>query len=298
MTRVRAEDKRLFFEVDIDPTLPVKLYGDGNKIEQTINNLLINAVDFTEDGGVKLIIRVLSKNDASVTLRMCVKDTGVGIKEEDVKKIFNSFEHFDEENTAAIKGSGLGLDISYQYAMLMDGKLECDSVFGEGTEFTLTVTQKVVDGAEIGKFEENTGEDYESEYVPNFIAPDANILVVEDVAADMRIIKELLKPTKIFVTGSKSGEDAIDKLKTGSYHMVFLDQQMPGLSGEQTLEIIRQTHPDLPVYAMITNSSEGGEDYFKSKGFNGCLVKPIAHELLEKVIMSNLPEEMMLKPRD
>ncbi|MBR1797892.1 MAG: response regulator [Clostridiales bacterium] len=297
-TRARAEEKRLSFEVDLDPTVPVKLYGDGNKIRQIINNLLINAVDFTEDGGVKLIIRVISKNDATVNLRMSVRDTGIGIKEEDVKNIFNSFEHFDDEHTAAVKGSGLGLDISYQYAKLMGGKMECDSVFGEGTEFILTVSQKVVDGKEIGEFNENTGELYESGYVPNFIAPDTNILVVEDNDSDMRIMKELLKPTKIFVTGSRSGEDAVDKLKTGSYDLVFLDQQMPGLSGEETLEIIRKTHPDLPVYVMITNSSEGGEEYFREKGFNGCLVKPIDHELLERIIMSNLPEEKMLKPRD
>ncbi len=298
ITRSRAEEKRLFFDVDVDPELPSKLYGDGSKIEQMVNNLLTNAIDFTEEGGVRLIVRVLEKNDVSAGLRISVQDTGVGIKDEDIKKIFNSFENFDDANTAAIKGSGLGLDISYQYAQLMGGKLECDSVWGEGTEFSITVSQKIVDGTPVGVFAEAKEDAYDKEYVPNFIAPDANILVVEDNAADMRIIKELLKPTKIFVTGSKSGEDAIDKLRTGSYHMVFLDQQMPGLNGEQTLEIIRQTHPDLPVYAMITNSSEGGEEYFKSKGFNGHLIKPIAPEVLERVIMDNLPEQMMLKPRD
>lgn len=296
--RGRAEEKRLAFEVDFDPSMPSKLYGDGSKIQQIINNLLINAVDFTEEGGIKLIVRVISKNDATVKLRLSVLDTGIGIKEEDIKHIFNSFEHFDDEHTTTIKGSGLGLDISYQYAKLMGGTIECDSIYGEGTEFILTVSQKVVDSTEIGEFKENTEELYESGYVPSFIAPDANILVVEDNASDMRIIKELLKPTKIFVTGSGSGEDAINKIKNGSYNIVFVDQQMPGLSGEETLEIIRKTHPELPVYAMITNSSSGGEEYFKEKGFNGCLVKPIDHELLEKAIMNNLPEEMMLKPRD
>ena len=298
MTRSRAEEKRLYFEVDVDPKVPVRLYGDGNKIKQIVTNLLTNAVDYTENGGIKLVIRVLSKNDATVNLRMSVQDTGIGIKEEDVKKIFNSFEHFDEENTASIKGSGLGLDISYEYARLMNGKLECNSIYGEGTEFVLTISQKIVDAEEIGEFVGQETENYDKQYVPNFIAPDADILVVEDNAADMRIIKELLKPTKIFVTPAKSGEEAIKKLEDGNYNMVFLDQQMPGLNGEETLAIIRETHPDLPVYAMITNSSQGGEEYFKSKGFNGFLVKPADPEELERVIMSNLPEEMMLKPRN
>lgn len=298
MTRSRAEEKRLYFEIDVDPTLPVKLYGDGNKIKQIINNLLVNAVDYTEGGGVKLVIRVLSKTDASVNLRICVQDTGIGIKEEDIKKIFNSFEHFDEENTASIKGSGLGLDISYEYARLMNGKLECNSIFGEGTEFILSVSQKIADSAQIGKFREETDERYDKAYVPRFIAPDADILVVEDTDADMRIIKELLKPTKIFVTGARNGEEAISKLQDGNFNMVLLDQQMPGLNGEQTLEIIRKTHKDLPVFAMITNSSQGGEEYFKSKGFNGFLIKPVEPEQLELVIMNNLPEQMMIKPRD
>ena len=298
MTRSRAEEKRLYFEVDLDPSVPRVLYGDGNKIKQIIMNLLTNAVDFTDDGGVRLSIRVINKNDATVSLRFSVQDTGVGIKEADVKKIFNSFEHFDEENTADIKGAGLGLDISYQFTKLMNGKIECNSIYGEGTEFTLNVDQKIVDAREVGEFSEDSGETYDSAYVPFFIAPDADVLIVEDNPADLRIIRELLKPTKIFVTAAKSGEEAIDKLNNGNFNLVFLDQQMPGMDGEQTLAVIRETHPDIPVYAMITNSSAGGDEYFKSKGFNGFLVKPIAPDVLEKVIMQNLPEGMILKPRD
>ena len=184
------------------------------------------------------------------------------------------------------------------YTKLMNGKIECNSIYGEGTEFTLNVDQKIVDAREVGEFSEDSGETYDSAYVPFFIAPDADVLIVEDNPADLRIIRELLKPTKIFVTAAKSGEEAIDKLNNGNFNLVFLDQQMPGMDGEQTLAVIRETHPDIPVYAMITNSSAGGDEYFKSKGFNGFLVKPIAPDVLEKVIMQNLPEGMILKPRD
>ena len=297
--RPRAEEKRLSFEVEMDERFPVKLYGDGSKINQIILNLLINAVDFTDEGGVKLMVHVIEKTDMNVTFSMAVRDTGVGIKEEDLEKIFQSFEHFDEESTSEIKGIGLGLDIASHFAQLMRGKLNVESTYGEGTEFTLTVTQKIADENEIGTFsEEEPTDEYEGEYVPHFIAPDADILIAEDNEADLRIMKELLKPTKIFVTGAKNGEDCVDKLRTGNYNMVFVDQQMPGLSGEQTLELIRETHPDIPVYALITDSTQGGEEYFKSKGFDGFLVKPVAPDVLEHTIMKHLPDKMMLKPRD
>lgn len=296
--RPMTEEKRLYFELDIDKTLPVKLYGDGAKINQILLNLLLNAVNFTDEGGVKLTLKVLEKNDVAVKFKVAVRDTGIGIKEEDLKKIFSSFEHFDEENTSEIKGVGLGLDIASQFADLMDGKLTCDSIYGEGTEFTLTVSQKIADTAEMGLFDAKGEDEYEGEYVPNFIAPDADILIVEDNEADLRIMKELLKPTKIFITSSKSGEDGIEKLKSGNFNMVFVDQLMPGLNGEETLKQMRETHPDIPVYALITNSNNGGEDYFKSLGFTGCLTKPVPPEVLEKVIMKHLPDEMMLKPRE
>ena len=294
MTRIRAEDKRLQYIVDIDKKLPVGLYGDGNKIKHILLNLLINAVDFTEAGSVTLKISVLDKTDASANLRFSVKDTGVGIKEEDVKNIFNSYEHFDEENVSAVKGSGLGLDIARHFAEMMDGKIECDSVYGEGTEFILTVRQKISDTSEVGEFKEVKGED--EEYRPEFIAPDADILLADDNLTDITIIKELLKPTKCFVTTAKSGEDCLNKLKTGRYNVVFLDDLMPGMDGAETIETIRKLYPELPVYSLTTNTAVGGEEYYKSIGFNGHIVKPVDPKELERLIMKHIPEQMMIKP--
>ena len=295
MTRSRAEDKRLQYIVDIDEKLPVGLYGDGNKIKQILLNLLINAVDFTDAGSVKLKISVLDKTDASANLRFSVKDTGVGIKEEDLKMIFSAYEHFDEENIGSIKGSGLGLDIAKHFAYLMDGKIECDSVYGEGTEFILTLRQKISDTAEVGEFKENKSED-DAEYQPEFIAPDADILLADDNPTDITIIKDLLKPTKCFVTTAKSGEDCLNKLKNGRYNVVLLDDLMPGTDGAGTIETIRELYPDLPVYSLTTNTAVGGEEYYKSIGFNGHIVKPVDPKELERLIMKHIPEQMMIKP--
>ena len=294
MTRSLAEDKRLRYIVDVDKTLPSGLYGDGNKINQIILNLLLNAINFTEAGSVKLKISVLDKTDASVNLRFSVKDTGIGIKEEDVKKIFSAYEHFDDENIGSVKGSGLGLDIARHFADLMDGKIECDSVYGEGTEFILTVRQKISDSTEVGEFREDKIVD--EEYQPEFIAPDADVLLVDDNPSDITIIKDLLKPTKCFVTTAKSGEECLNKLKDGKYNVVFLDDLMPGMDGTETIEKIRELYPDIPVYSLTTNTSVGGEEYYKSIGFNGHIVKPVDPKELERLIMKHIPEQMMIKP--
>ena len=294
MTRGHAEDKRLRYIVDVDKTLPSGLYGDGNKINQILLNLLLNAINFTEAGSVKLKISVLDKTDASVNLRFSVKDTGVGIKEEYVKNIFSAYEHFDVENIGSVKGSGLGLDIARHFADLMGGKIECDSVYGEGTEFILTVRQKISDSTEVGEFREDKIMD--EEYQPEFIAPDADVLLVDDNPSDITIIKDLLKPTKCFVTTAKSGEECLNKLKNGNYNVVFLDDLMPGMDGAETIEKIRELYPDIPVYSLTTNTSVGGEEYYKSIGFNGHIVKPVDPKELERLIMKHIPEQMMIKP--
>ena len=298
MTRSRAEEKRLQFIVDVDENLPIRLYGDGVKIKQILLNLLINAVDFTEAGSVKLKVAVLEKTDASVLLRLSVKDTGIGIKKEDISKIFSAYEHFDEVNIGEIKGSGLGLDIAKHFAGLMDGSIECESVVGEGSEFILTVRQKIADTTEIGKFSEDGADEHKTKYVPSFIAPDADILLIDDNASDVHIMKELLKPTKILITVSKSCEDALSKLKDGGYNIVFLDDLMPGIEGTEAVAKIRESFPEIPLYSLTTNTAVERDEYFKSMGYNGYLVKPVDPEMLEQTIMNHLPEQMMLKPRE
>ena len=297
MTRSTAEEKRLNYIVEVDETLPVGLYGDGNKIKQILLNLLVNAVNFTDAGSVRLKIMVLEKSGASANLRFSVKDTGIGIKEEDVKKIFNAYEHFDEENVTDVKGSGLGLDIARHFADMMDGKIECESVFGEGTEFILTVRQKISNPAEVGKFREEADRQT-GEYQPEFIAPDADILLVDDNASDITIIKDLLKPTKIFVTTAKTCADCLSKLKTGTYNVVFVDDLMPGIDGAEAIDNIREQNPDIAVYSFTTNTSVAGEEYYKSLGYTGHLVKPVDPKELEHIIMRHIPEQMMLKPNE
>ncbi|WP_051538040.1 ATP-binding protein [Butyrivibrio proteoclasticus] len=295
MIRVRSIEKELTFDVVVDEMLPKRMYGDMSKIKQILLNLLTNAVKYTEKGGFLLNISMEARTNDVCSLRFSVKDTGIGVKEEDMDKLFSAYERLDEEKNSAIQGTGLGLDISRRFAELMGGKLWCESVYGQGSEFILTLDQKIVDETPLGVFIEHDNESAKGPYIPKFIAPDADILVVDDNPMNLSVIKGLLKATKVFVTTAESGEDAIDKIKSSHFDVVLLDHMMPGMDGIETVGIIRQYYPDLPVYALTANAT-AGEEFYISKGFNGYLPKPVESELLEKTIMKHIPESMMEKP--
>ncbi|MCR5596203.1 MAG: response regulator [Lachnospiraceae bacterium] len=297
MIRVRAEEKDLFFDIDIDEMIPVSLYGDAGKIKQVLLNLLTNAVKYTDAGGFTLRVLMEERTNDTCKIRYSVKDTGIGVKPEDLDKLFTAYERLDEEKNSAIQGTGLGLDISRRFAELMNGTLRCESVYGKGSEFILTLEQKIVNNKPMGEFVEHVEDTLAGPYVPQFVAPDADVLVVDDNPMNLAVIKGLLKATKVFVTTADSGPECIEKVKYGSYDIVFLDHMMPGMDGIETLENIREFAPDLPVYALTANTT-AGEEFYKSKGFNGYLAKPIDSLTLEKTILKHLPENIVMKPEE
>ena len=296
MIRVRSTEKDLTFAVDIDEKLPKRLFGDPGKIKQIVLNLLTNAVKYTDLGGFTLTVTVENTQDGIAALRISVKDTGIGVKPEDMEKLFTAYERLDEEKNSGIQGTGLGLDISRRFAEMMNGKLWCESVYGEGSEFILTCEQQIIDPEGIGAFDEHGGEQARGPYMPQFVAPDAEVLVVDDNPMNLTVIKGLLKPTRIFVTTAASGEECLEKLKHGTFNVVLLDHMMPGMDGLETMARIRETKPDLPVYALTANATAGGDEFYKAKGFTGYLAKPIDSIALERAIMKHLPEEIMMKP--
>ena len=210
-------------------------------------------------------------------------------------KLFMAYERLDEEKNSAIQGTGLGLDISRRFAELIGGDLWCESVYGEGSEFILTFKQRIVDATPIGVFIEH--DTSSGPYVPKFIAPDADILVVDDTPMNLSVIKGLLKATKVFVTTADSGEQALEKIKESKFNVVLLDHMMPGMDGIETCAKIREIYPDLPVYALTANAA-AGEEFYKSKGFNGYLAKPVDSAILESTILQHLPPEMVMTRED
>ena len=294
MIRVRCRQKDLTFSTKIDPTLPRKLYGDMGKIKQIVLNLLTNAVKYTEHGGLTLTVSVTEKEEDQCGIRYSVKDTGIGIRPEDMDKLFSAFQRLEEERNSGIQGTGLGLDISRQFASLMGGELTCDSVYGEGSDFVLSVRQKILDPEEIGVFDEKGGDQAsDGPYVPLFCASEARILVVDDNPMNLTVIKGLLSATKVNVITAESGEECLKKLKNESFHVVLLDHMMPGMDGIETLSHIREMGLTLPVFALTANIAAGGEEFYRERGFDGYLTKPVNSRLLERTLKENLPAELL-----
>ncbi len=295
MIRVRSIEKELTFDVVVDEILPKRLYGDMGKIKQVVLNLLTNAVKYTESGGFALLVSMDEREDDQCTLRISVKDTGIGVKQEDMDKLFSAYERLDEQKNSGIQGTGLGLDISRKFAELMGGSLICESDYGKGSEFILTLPQKITDSTPIGLFTEHDDNSTSGPYVPQFVAPDADVLVVDDNPMNLNVIRGLLKGTKVAVSTASSGEECLERIKDTEFNIVLLDHMMPGMDGIETCAAIRKDYPDLPVYALTANAASG-EEFYISKGFNGYLSKPIDSMTLEKTIMKHLPEEIMEKP--
>ena len=291
--RKKAEEKKLYFKLDIDETLPRVLYGDNKKIKQIISNILSNAVKYTDMGGFKLSVKVVEKNEVDVSLRFSVKDTGIGIKKENLDKLFYTYEMLDDVDSLDIQGIGLGLDISRQYAELMNGKLWCESKYGEGSEFILTITQKISDNTEIGQFSEEKLKNISLDYMPQFIAPDADVLVVSNSNESLEIIKGLLKPTEMFITTSKTLEDAFEKVVRSNFNMILLNFKMCKQDNFETLAKIKELNPSVPVYAIVVSTETNEREFYKSKGFDGYFSETIDITALENTIMKYLPENIV-----
>lgn len=295
LIRVKSTEKQLKFDISIDEMIPKRLYGDSGKIKQVILNLLTNAVKYTIEGGFSLKLTMETREDDIAGLCFSVKDTGIGIKQEDVESLFNAYGNpLKNDNTSRLKGS-LGLDISRQFAELMGGVLVCQSEWGEGSEFIFTLEQKIIDATPAGHFYEQEEASNKGPYIPQFIAPDADVLIVEDNPMILHVIRSLLKATRVFVTAAENLDDCLALIKSGSFNIVLMDHNIPGPDKEIATEKIHQIAPGLPVYALTDNSSSG-EDFYKSKGYNGCLSIPFNTEFLERTIMRHLSEEMMDRP--
>ena len=290
--------KGLNFSVYVDQTIPNRLNGDVGKIKQILLNLLSNAIKYTEEGGVDFKISMESRANDSCDLCVRVKDTGNGMKPEIIETIFDAYGAFERDAKELHLKTGLGLDISRRFAELMGGVLVCTSDVGKGSEFIFTLTQKIVDSTPIGIFSETEDAAQHGPYTPEFIAPDADVLVASDNLVNLDLLDNLLKATKVFVTRANSRQEFIDKIRDSSFNIAFIDQMLFEDDEQEIEDIIskiKSINKDLPVYAITENAS-ADEEYFKQKGFYGILSLPLDPMLLEKTIMHHLPKEMMETP--
>lgn len=299
MISIKAKDKGLDFEVQVNQELPSRMYGDEIRIRQVLINILNNAVKYTEKGGVTFKVDG-TVEEGHVLLHFSVKDTGIGIKEEDLSKLFVEFERIEEDRNRNIEGTGLGMNITSQLLEMMGSHIQVNSVYGEGSEFFFDLDQKIMNPEPIGNLEERIRQQTrENVYHVAFMAPDAHVLVVDDNAMNRKVFRGLLRKTRVQVDEAESGAQCLEMVSTNHYDLIFLDHMMPDMDGIETLQVMRsmQDYPckGTPVIALTANAIAGAKEMYLAAGFDDFLSKPIIPDKLENMIRRKLPEELMLK---
>lgn len=298
MMYVKATEKDLRLDILVDEELPNGLYGDDVRIRQILVNLLNNAVKYTPEGTVTLAVSG-SVQDGEALLHVEVRDTGIGIKEEDLPKLYAAYERIEEERNRSIEGSGLGMSIVIELLKMMGSRLEVSSVYGEGSVFSFDLRQPVVQADPIGNYQERA-EQYRQpeEYHTAFMAPEAKVLVVDDNEMNRKVFRSLLKQTKIQVTDVESGQQCLECIAREHFDIIFLDHMMPDMDGVETLHRMKQQKEnqcrDVPVVILTANAVTGAREYYMKEGFDEFLSKPIVPEKMERMIRALLPEAYIL----
>lgn len=297
MIEFRAKEKGLNYIVDIDKDIPSRLYGDDIRIRQIMVNLLTNAVKYTDKGSVTYKVSATTNNSKSI-LHVSVKDTGMGIKEEDLGKLFEQYQRLDIDKNRNIEGTGLGMSITLQLLKLMDSELKVKSVYGEGSEFYFDINQEVRDITPIGSLQERIKEQSSTyDYGVSFIAPNARVLLVDDNYMNRKVARSLLRDTRIRIDEAAGGYECLECVKETHYDVILLDHMMPDLDGIKTLRIMRENNmykcENTPVVALTANMVAGAKEMYEKEGFDSFLGKPIRPERLEEMLKELLPDDLI-----
>lgn len=294
MAQVKAEAKKLKFCTEIDENLPVMLYGDEVRVRQVIENMLSNAVKYTGAGCVTLAVSSLVEDGFS--LKISVRDTGIGIQKEDLEKLFKDFERLDLHRNRSVQGTGLGLAITKRLTEQMGGKISVESIYGEGSCFTVVIPQQVRDARAIGDFRE-TYHKYlaeETKEKESFTAPGAKVLVVDDNTMNLLVAEKLLARTKVQVTACQSGKECLEWMRREYFDVILLDHMMPEMDGVETLaksrELTDNLCADTPVIALTANAIAGAREEYIRAGFHDYLSKPIEPKCLEEMLQKYISD--------
>ena len=297
MISFKAGVKELEFNVQVDESLPFGLMGDDIRLRQILVNLLNNAVKYTHKGSVTLkVTRLDSDEEKEARIRFSVKDTGIGIKEEDLQKLCTPFERIEEKRNRNIEGTGLGMSITKQLLGLLRSQLEVKSVYGEGSEFAFELCQEISDSTPIGPMEEISVE-AESGYRRSFVAPKARILMVDDNDLNRRVFVGLLKETQMQIEEASGGKECLEKIQKEKYDIIFLDHMMPEMDGMETLHAMKEMEDypskEAPVVILTANAIVGAKEKYLREGFDAFLAKPIDYKKLEALIAELLDESLI-----
>ncbi|MCR4818464.1 MAG: amino acid permease [Fretibacterium sp.] len=299
MIMFKAKQKSLDFHIDVDDTLPDVLFGDSVRERQIVVNILNNAVKYTHEGSVSFRV---GGEQAGNTLILVfqVKDTGIGIRQEDLPRLFGKFQRVDLARNSTVEGTGLGLSIAKNLLETMGGKIEVESEYGKGSTFTLHLPQKIVSHEPIGDFQKKFEQYIHSmrAYRESFKAPDARILVVDDTEMNLTVVEELLAKTEVRIDKATSGINALALTEKTHYDLILMDNRMPQMDGTETMNRIHQqdsgANQKTPVICLTADAVSGAKARYISEGFTDYLSKPIEGALLEAALIKYLPAEKVV----
>ena len=299
MISMRAEEKGLNFQIITEANMPKMLHGDETRIKQCITNLLTNSVKYTHEGSVTFQVDFVDNNDGTINLWISVSDTGIGIKEKDLYMLFDPFIRLDMRKNRTIQGTGLGLSITKRLLEMMGGNLTVESTYGKGSTFSFVVPQNIAGKELLGDYRKTTG-DAEMPDSPErkmFIAPNAQILAVDDTRVNITVVKGLLKRLKVQFDSALSGQECLNKVKEKHYDIILLDHMMPEMDGIETLHNMQQMEEYIQnkpvVIALTANAIVGAKEEYLKEGFADYLSKPIDAVQLEDMIRQYLPDELI-----
>lgn len=299
MSRARAEKKGILLKVDIAENLPSKMYGDEMRLKQIYTNILNNAIKYTEKGEITLTLTGEEIGDDKIFTKATISDTGIGIREEDLDKIFDAFQRVDEEKNQKIEGTGLGMSITKQLVELMGGKIYVESEYGKGSTFHVELVQGIVDRTPIGRIDQAVEQNREIEKHKRavLLAPEAKLLVVDDNQMNLNVMKGLLKRTEMQVDLVLSGKEALEAVTKTSYDVILMDHMMPEMDGVEALHRLRKLkenqNPQAKVIVLTANAAIGSREEYLKMGFDDYLSKPIEAMNLENMIKKYLPKELV-----
>lgn len=292
---VKVKEKNLNFILHISPELPSVVYGDELRIKQVIINILTNAVKYTQKGSITFSVSGIYTEESRVELQISVRDTGIGMKQEEMGKLFSDFQRLDVTRNRNIEGTGLGMSIVVRLLEQMGSKLQVNSVYGEGSVFSFTLMLPVTDKTPVGDISLLHEQRLQEELsVKKRFAKGAKILAVDDNQINLAVLEGLLKDSELQLDCAISGKRALKMLEARQYDLVLLDHLMPEMDGIETLSRIRNMggiYSTLPVIALTANVFGDSRRRYMQAGFSDFLEKPILYSELERVLETYLPEK-------
>lgn len=296
---IRLTEKPIQLKVDVDKTIPETLYGDEAKVRQILTNILNNAVKYTNEGQIELKI-TWERRQKIALLNIVISDTGIGITEENKKKLFQSFQRVDTRRNRSIEGTGLGLAITRNLLELMNGKIEVDSVYREGSTFTILLPQAIYDDQPCNyEYRVQMQDITEEAFHQTFTAPQAKILVVDDNPVNLKVAEGLMQPYQMQIQTAQSGQECLELLETEHYDLILMDYMMPEMDGVDTLRAIRcrrgEYFETVPILALTADAVSGAEERFLQYGFADYISKPIDVKKLDEKLKKYLLKEKIRK---